>query len=387
MKKLLLVLAGVLLLFSSGEVSAKAFKLGRDVSTVSSTKGSRDKGKNETTCPANCTSCSSGKRACTTCKKGYYLKNGECITCPANATCDGGTTISCKKGYYLANSKACKACPANATCNGGTASFTCNTSYRKSDSTCVANCSGVSCKSGYRAESTDKGCCCVANCSGVSCKSGYTPAATSTGCCCTATAPVSCNTGYRLSGSTCVPNCSGVSCKDGYETQSSSTGCCCVAKAISNCATQSGTSCTKCNSGYYLSGGKCVSCPANATCVGTGTISCKTGYTLSGTSCIPTSLCPAGKVYNPVIEKCVAEICPINCADCSKGYCSKCENGYTLSTDGLCQLSGSTGPILNSRCPNTSLTYVAGRGCCTAAALADPQQQCFQEATATMLAN
>lgn len=47
------------------------------------------------------------------CDKGYYGPNNDpngCKACPANATCNGGTSFYCNNGYYR-NGNACTICP------------------------------------------------------------------------------------------------------------------------------------------------------------------------------------------------------------------------------------------------------------------------------------
>ena len=92
---------------------AKAFKLGRDVSTVSSTTKSR-------------TVTSSTRK---TCPSSQYIKDGECVSCPSNAKCNGHT-------------------------------FTCKDKYRLKSGACVSVCDGVSCSAGYSPVAKAKSCCC-----------------------------------------------------------------------------------------------------------------------------------------------------------------------------------------------------------------------------------
>ena len=139
---------------------------------------------------------------------------------------------------------------------------------------------------------------CVDGCYNVVCKSGYTTEVTADGCCCVAS---SCPSGQRLENGKCVANCTGVTCKSGYKAVSNSTGCCCEAD---------------------------------------------------------TPTCSAAQVYHPILKKCVAAVCPAHCADmCSKGYCSSCEAGYTLGTDGMCK---------QNTLPSCSAGYYLKNGVCTA---------------------
>ena len=199
----------------------------------------------------------------------------------------------------------------------------------------------IGCPSGKRPDGSR----CVDSCYNVVCKSGYTTVNTAEGCCCVAT---SCPSGQRLENGKCVANCTGVTCKSGYKAVSNSTGCCCEAD---------------------------------------------------------TPTCSAAQVYHPTLKKCVAKVCPANCADmCSKGYCTSCKAGYTLGSDGMCKSTGlkvcsvgcqtcntSTGKcsvcksgydLKNGNCYALAIdrncTEVPGRGCCTPVQLANPGMACFR---------
>ena len=199
----------------------------------------------------------------------------------------------------------------------------------------------IGCPSGKRPDGSR----CVDSCYNVVCKSGYTTVNTAEGCCCVAT---SCPSGQRLENGKCVANCTGVTCKSGYKAVSNSTGCCCEAD---------------------------------------------------------TPTCSAAQVYHPILKKCVAAVCPANCADmCSKGYCASCKAGYTLGSDGMCKSTGlkvcsvgcqtcntSTGKcsacksgydLKNGNCYALAIdrncTEVPGRGCCTPEQLANPGMACFR---------
>lgn len=318
MKKYLLLLAGLLCFIAYGELNAKAYKLGRHDPAVvhgnTNIAAGSGGGANIVQCPTGCEKCNSNTN-CVKCKSGYYLRNGFCIVCPANATCTA-TSFSCKVGYYLRNG-VCVACPANATCAGGSASFVCDSGYRLTE--------GVRCES---------------NCTNVNCLSGYVPTRTALGCCCELG---SCPSGQRKSGNVCVSNCSGVSCLTGYTPTVTSSGCCCNATAIANCQTQNGATCSRCKYSYLLQNNKCVACPANATCTGTSSFTCNTGYkkNAAGTACVDQC---GMQVWHPVLNKCVTPVCPLNCKDiscASQGYCTECENGYYLNNSGTCSTCSS----------------------------------------------
>lgn len=142
---------------------------------------------------------------------------------------------------------------------------------------------------------------------------------------------------------------------------------------ISNCETCNlkGTSCTKCNAGYYLSSGSCVACPAGTIssagatectpCAvgtyasGTGNTlcrACEAGYYAGNTGSSSCTLCRANTYSNARASTCSAcgsgkysafgssscSNCPGNCKTCSNGTsCSECESGYVWSsTQGQC---------------------------------------------------
>ena len=214
------------------------------------------------------------------------------------------------------------------------------------------------------------------------CDSSCSSCDTTTGKC------IGCPSGKRPDGSRCVDSCYNVVCKSGYTTEVSGDGCCCVA--------------TSCPSGQRLENGKCV-----ANCTG---VTCKSGYKAvsNSTGCCceaDTPTCSAAQVYHPILKKCVAAVCPANCADmCSKGYCASCKAGYTLGNDGMCKSTGlkvcsvgcqtcntSTGKcsacksgydLKNGNCYALAIdrncTEVPGRGCCTPEQLANPGMACFR---------
>lgn len=130
-----------------------------------------------------------------------------------------------------------------------------------------------------------------------------------------------CNSGYYLSGGSCYAcpanaTCNGIGiiCNTGYTLS----GSLCVAQLPANCATGSGTTCTKCNSGYYLSVGACSVCPSKATCDGIG-ITCKDGYQLAGNVCVPVDTTP---VPDTLPENCyeVSEKDPESCIKCFENH-------------------------------------------------------------------
>ena len=233
-------------------------------------------------------------------------------------------------------------CPSDKKCMGYKCVDVCTQPTPRPGMTMARICGGSKCIADPNTPHAFK---CVDSCYNVVCKSGYTTEVSGDGCCCVAT---SCPSGQRLENGKCVANCTGVTCKSGYKAVSNSTGCCCEAN-------------------------------------------------------IP--MCSAAQVYHPTLKKCVAKVCPANCADmCSKGYCTSCKAGYTLGSDGMCKSTGlkvcsvgcqtcntSTGKcsvcksgydLKNGNCYALAIdrncTEVPGRGCCTPEQLANPGMACFR---------
>ncbi|MBR1778427.1 MAG: hypothetical protein IJ752_07605 [Alphaproteobacteria bacterium] len=138
---------------------ARAFKLGRDVSTTSSKQNSRVV-----------------KTSRTACASSQYVKDGECTGCPSNATCNGHT-FKCKSGYIKSGSTCvadcskitiangtCTACSSPSTCT----SVSCSSGYKASGAACVLDCSKITVANG-----TCTACSSPSTCTGVSCSSGY----------------------------------------------------------------------------------------------------------------------------------------------------------------------------------------------------------------------
>ena len=130
-----------------------------------------------------------------------------------------------------------------------------------------------------------------------------------TACEAAVTSPGTCNCGSNQypngqGCSDCVKSCSTVSIytKGSYnvcQSQTVADGCYrdCTTSDVPNSAAVTGTvkydavsntcAATKCNTNYYLSDGKCVTCPDNAICGGDDKITCEDGYTLNGKVCEP----------------------------------------------------------------------------------------------------
>ena len=372
MKQYLLLLAGLMILAPYGQADAKAVKLGRGNAYSVAADAKLNTGANNT-----------------------QLKKGECETseeCPSDKKCMGYKCVDVctqptgKPGQSMARickGKKCVADPATPH------------AFK-----CVDNCYNVVCKSGYTTEVSGDGCCCVAtscpsgqrlengkcvaNCTGVTCKSGYKAVSNDTGCCCEADA--SCQSGYSYNTTykgcikdtlTCNIGCAPKGCgigstlkpDTGYYIKSDGT-CPACSTAIANCAACSISKlgdtpkCTKCNAGYYLSSGKCVACPANATCSGTSSFSCKSGYVL-----LP---------WGGEMGSCATPICSgSNCGgvfDCNPGGATatnptNCPQGYGWGGSG-CFNKGSTckvcgqGSSLGGYCNCPAGSPSDGRGGC-----------------------
>ena len=234
---------------------AKAVKLGRgktsmyNADTLLSHGG--ESGGLAKTCSSQCLSCDTATGTCQSCPSGYFPDGSGCSKCtsPSNGTCNGcyapGERIDC---YDLT-------CDAGYIQDGdGCMELTCDDYQRRSGTSCVGNCTGVVCKSGYTPTATLTGCCCEED---TSCSSGYSYNTTYKGC---IKDTYTCNIGCTVNGcgigSTLKPD-------TGYYIKSDGT-CPACSTAIANCAACSISklgatpTCTKCDSGYTLSGGKCV---------------------------------------------------------------------------------------------------------------------------------
>lgn len=349
MKRYMLFLAGLMILAPYGEADAKAVKLGRGNSYSVAIDTSVNTSANETQVRRG--ECESNEE----CAADKKCMNYKCVDVCTQPQAQDGKSMA-----RICNGKQCVYDP-----NGTPHTFTC----------LVDSCQSVTCKSGYTTEESSNGCCCVRtscdsgqrlvngecvdNCSGVKCATGYNAISKSDRCCC----ETSCSSGqiYNTTIKKCVDavcpqgclndclnGCN--SCESGRYLDYSTGYCPTCSSAVANCATCSskttssgGATCTKCSSGYYLSDGKCVTCPANATCNGTATITCKTGFNLSGKQCIndcnawDRSYKSCSKGYRkPLTGSSSCTACPPNTE------CGTCPSGCSGSTAGSCSTSGTT---------------------------------------------
>ncbi len=134
-----------------------------------------------------------------------------------------------------------------------------------------------------------------------------------------------------------------------------------------NCAQCDGSgNCTRCKTGYLLSGGQCVTCPTGHTCDGTENTGCDSGYYSYNGSC---KICPAHYAS-----------CSGSNVTCQAGYyrtenngysCKICEAGYYSSVGATSCTKCSSGNYAsgtgNASCISCSeITISGGAGLCTA---------------------
>lgn len=179
-------------------------------------------------CPDNCKSCRSSSKTCDTCKEGFVLKDGQCLSCPSSCRqcTDQLACIYCNKGFYEnKEEKSCKACLTN--CDA------CS-----DDKTCLR------CATGFYPSSDNAECieCTMQNC--MTCTYGNTCAV--------------CNDGYYLQNPTkctsCPSNCQICGnngkcsrCKNG---KVSADGSCECASNCSSCHNNGWGKCDTCQKGY-----------------------------------------------------------------------------------------------------------------------------------------
>jgi hypothetical protein len=94
---------------------------------------------------------------CTQCSSGYYLNQGQCLSCDAScATCnDISLCLNCNNGYYNGTNvdfSLCQSCSAGClACTSSVTCTSCTTGYRLSGGSCIAcsnscnSCSATAC--------------------------------------------------------------------------------------------------------------------------------------------------------------------------------------------------------------------------------------------------
>jgi len=259
------------------------------------------------------------------CPPGSSGTLGDCIPCPANSFCEGGSHVqacppltespasstsadacACLAGYYNTGSS-CTVCPPGSYCTGGTAIASCpDKSTSPEGSTQVAECS---CQPGYYGESATDCAVCHKN---KICKGGNVvdscPAhsqalegsADISACVCAA--------GYHgANGAECLPCTAGSYCGGGNSIAK------CPDNTISSSTSKSITDCS-CHPGYYGTGSTCTYCPEGSYCAGGTSIN----------ACPPNSNSPAGSSQ---LSQCV----------CGAGYFGHSESCTECPENHVCQ--------------------------------------------------
>ncbi len=362
------------------------------------TKYSPDRENN--TCDLLCTTVW-GARTCdgdqvTDCQEGFYEHNNQCIECRPWEVCpggddDGGITACrnywtsggivcdnytgtgnyCKRFYrHTANFQSCQPCPNNATCTDKW-EMSCNDGY-------------------YRTSTSGSG-------ASTSTGSGGTPMAIyhyhwyeckacPTHGTCYNNELQKCEAGWYVKGNsclacpvgaaTCTSDTHATSCVDGYWLNT--TNHTCVA-CTGNAATCNANGALTCKGTYYVSNGKCMSCPDNASCSSNGTVTCNKNFWWYNSSC---RACPTNAVgcdhtgfycaSNTYQTSTTCEVCSAGAATCNANGALTCEDGYWLSNKTCKQC-----PTNYKTCSGDSFTckdgyYKGGDACskCTGAGTA-----------------
>lgn len=234
----------------------------------------------------------------TACKDGYYYKDGVCNVCPANAECDpnpGSNPITCDDGYTLNDAgTGCTANKYNVTysCAPGTGTVAGNTAtYNLSYSPKSSSCTAPS-------------------------KHKFV--------------------GWTISGTSTVVT----------------PGASFTWKYLENKTFTAKYEATSCDSGQYLSGGACVSCPS--------------GYTASDLNATSNTQC-----YKACSQNCVSPSCPANSTECTFDTTAKW-TGKQYYNSSTCQINDgqkSDCPIATLNCKRTY--YTNGSVCSSCSSLGD----------------
>ena len=270
----------------------------------------------------------------TSCTVGHWLHNQNCVVCPPNATCAGGTAaFSCNAGWWRNGAATtCTQCPAGTHSSAGATSCTdCPAGqYSAAGSATCTNCPAnhISANPG------------AASCT--ECPAGTAPNAARTQC-----DTIVCPAGEWLNGSTCTacppnatcPNQSGpFVCDAGWFRDGNDTTCTqCIAGTYSSAGA---TSCTNCPVGTYSAAGAatCSNCPAGTYNATVGSASCTN--------------CPADTYSSPGAASCVT---------CPPGHSCTTGGGITECPAGTYSALGST---TCTACPPGQYS-LAGSGSCT----------------------
>ena len=180
-------------------------------------------------------------------------------TCPTGQTqivgCDRGANFACGPTWdnffciagFWRNGTACTACPANATCAG-------------------SNANAFSCNAGWFRNGTATTC--------TICPAGAHSAAGATSC------PACANNQFSAAGSA---SCTACALMTGAGSATWAGG-----PFANQAACDTGHTATTCITGFWLNGGVCETCPANATCAGTNAnrFVCNAGFVEEGNGCV-----------------------------------------------------------------------------------------------------
>ena len=293
------------------------------------------------TCSPSCQTCSISSQNCTSCSSDLILQNNQCkMKCSAHCENCESPCLKCKSGYLLSEGdclacdNTCKECEENTS-----KCVSCFSGYVLKASTCIQWCMEncltcddpcTICEDGYfknqgKCSSCDENCMTCENSASActSCNEGFAlqGARCVKGCldhCTTCSYPCrKCEDGFIVENGVCVKcsndcktceffssTCS--SCNDGYGLIEGS-----CRKGCADHCNSCDSPCTKCETGFFYSGGSCFKCdPACSSCDARGSsscVSCAPGYVKVRNTCKPS--------------------CPANCATCDQP-CTVCDRGF-----------------------------------------------------------
>ena len=318
-------------------------------------------------CDSSCLTCVNGSTiGCLSCASGKYLLNGACLSCNTTTclTCDkfDGNCTSCQPSatpqtylvlYTDMNQTCSSSCPfgtypnsANYICTN--CDVTCRTCSAGGPANCIT-CANSFFQNGGVCQACDPKC---STCSG------------------TATYCLSCplNGNSALYNNDCVTNCPAL-----YYKRVADSVCQPCDVTCKSCSGPSISDCTGCYDGSFVStlpSGSCSLCDISCkTCSTSSTHcdSCDVGLYLSSATNVCGNTCPDGTFPNSATNKC--QNCNLSCGKCTGGTasdCTKCADGYFLSTTGSClQCSGcKTCAVTAIKCLTCNAnTYLSGTLC------------------------
>ena len=311
--------------------------------------GADEGSSNCSPCSTNCTNCKVPS-ACLGCNSGYYLSNDSCIICPQNYRCDGLDKIQCSYGYYSQQgSSTCTVCPSNcATCSSGSTCTSCKSGYILNDGNCISNDSSLSCNIANCRKCNSDGSCYSCNeyyflnnnntCSNCPPNCRYCNSANN----CTV-----CAGDHYLENGTCYAcpsecmtcnsktECTYCRTVNGIKHYLNNGTCTSCGLNCSSCVNDLG--CLACESGYYLENSICQSCPSHClSCNSKNKCNtCEDGYVLQNGSCEMEEVVCSSELTN--CTKCLQT--NTNCVQCATGYTlidNRCVKCVQYDTDGTC---------------------------------------------------